>query len=81
MTGGEMAELFARLLETDIEPEDNFFDMGGTSVLALRLLAEIERTWGTALDLIDVVEHPTPELLAAYAARAGEQADSTGGAR
>jgi acyl carrier protein len=63
-----MASLFARLLEIDgIETDDNFFDMGGTSILVLRLLSEVEQRWGAALELIDVVQHPTPELLAALA--------------
>lgn len=78
MTPEDMASLFAELLETDgIETGDDFFDMGGTSILVLRLLAEVEQRWGTALELIDVVQHPTPELLAALAN--GQAAASPGG--
>lgn len=79
MTVPEVAALFAVLLEIDdVEPEDNFFDLGGSSMLALRLLGEIEQTTGVQLGLIDLVRNSTAAGLAARLAQV--QADATTGA-
>ncbi|MBV9824008.1 MAG: acyl carrier protein [Actinobacteria bacterium] len=65
MSPTDVAELMNELLETDdIAVDDNFFDMGGSSVLALRLLLELTRRHGVSLSLIDVMHHPTAEGLA-----------------
>lgn len=41
----------------------HFFDLGGHSVLVLRLLTRIRDRWGVQLDVTQVYEHPTlPEL-------------------
>lgn len=69
MSPTDVAELMNELLETDdIAVDDNFFDMGGSSVLALRLLLELAERHGVTLSLIDVMHHPTPEGLAGRAA-------------
>jgi acyl carrier protein len=53
MTPTELRQLFEELLEVDdVTVEDNFFDLGGSSVLALRLLLEIDKRWGITLSLI-----------------------------
>jgi len=66
MTVPEVAALFAVLLELDeVEPEDNFFDLGGSSMLALRLLGEIEQNTGVQLGLIDLVRNATAAGLTA----------------
>lgn len=65
MSPTELASLIEELLEVDdFEVDDNFFDLGGTSVLALRLLLELDKRYGVTLSLIDVVQHPTPAGLA-----------------
>lgn len=43
--------------------EDNYFELGGTSVLAVRLLAEVKRQLGVALPLSSLIEAPTVRLL------------------
>ncbi|MEO6703637.1 MAG: phosphopantetheine-binding protein [Jatrophihabitantaceae bacterium] len=69
MNPADIAELFGQLIEVDdFEVEDNFFDLGGTSVLALQVVLEIEKRSGCTLSLIDVVHHPTPDELAAVIA-------------
>lgn len=71
MTPAELRDLFAELLEVDdLTTEDNFFDLGGSSVLALRLLLEVEKRWGVTLSLIDVLQNPTAASLARCAAEA-----------
>ncbi|WP_392408421.1 amino acid adenylation domain-containing protein [Chlorogloeopsis fritschii] len=43
---------------------DNFFDLGGHSLVALRLLAQIEQKFGTRLPLSTFLQAPTVEKLA-----------------
>ncbi|WP_409462540.1 amino acid adenylation domain-containing protein [Amycolatopsis sp. GA6-003] len=43
----------------------NFFDIGGHSLLAMRLAGRIAETFGTSLDVHTVFEHPTVRALAA----------------
>jgi acyl carrier protein len=65
MTPTAVAELMQELLHTDeIAVDDNFFDMGGSSVLALRLLLELDKRYGRTLSLLDVMHNPTPQALA-----------------
>jgi acyl carrier protein len=71
MNPTELRQLFEELLEVDdVAWEDNFFDLGGNSVLALRLLLEIDKRWGVTLSLIDVLHNPTAESLARCLAEA-----------
>jgi amino acid adenylation domain-containing protein len=44
---------------------DNFFEFGGHSLLAVRMLARVESTFGIKLPLISLFQAPTIELLAA----------------
>ncbi len=44
--------------------KNNFFDMGGHSLLAVRLFAEIEKTFGKNLPLVTLLQAPTIEELA-----------------
>jgi len=49
-----------------IEPigvRDDFFKLGGTSLLAMVLFAQIEKTFGKKLPLATILEAPTPEGL------------------
>ncbi|HEV2885640.1 MAG TPA: acyl carrier protein [Jatrophihabitans sp.] len=65
MTPTDVTELMRELLGTDeIAVDDNFFDMGGSSVMALRLLLEMDKRYGVTLSLLDVMHNPTPQGLA-----------------
>ena len=60
-----LAGIWADLLR--IEPvgvRDNFFDLGGTSLLAVNLFAQVERRFGRELPLTSLLEAPTVEGLA-----------------
>jgi acyl carrier protein len=61
MTCVDAAALFSEVLQLeDVEAEDNFFDIGGNSILALILIAEIEQRCGVSLALLDLIRAPTP---------------------
>ncbi|KAL8810346.1 MAG: hypothetical protein Q9200_002647 [Gallowayella weberi] len=46
--------------EFHIAPTDNFFKLGGQSILLLRLQAKIKRAFKTSLTLTDLLKSPTP---------------------
>jgi acyl carrier protein len=50
----------------DVEPDDDFFLLGGHSLLVLEVVDAIEAETGTAIPLGAFFEHPTPRRLATY---------------
>ena len=61
--------------ELQLTPTDNFFALGGQSILLLRLQAKIRRTFKTALTLTDLVKAATPAGI--YANVAGKSKTKT----
>jgi len=62
-----LCELFARLLRRDlVGAHDNFFTLGGDSILALLLVSRARRA-GLRFTLRDVFDHPNPADLATVA--------------
>ena len=62
----ELAAIWERLLRRrPIDVRSDFFELGGDSLLAVELFAEIERRMGRVLPLSVFAEAPTIELLAA----------------
>ncbi|GAB3327494.1 hypothetical protein GCM10027299_28180 [Larkinella ripae] len=49
----------------DLSREDDFFETGGNSLLAMQLVARIQRQFGRPLSVKDVFEHPTLRRLSA----------------
>ncbi|RIK12463.1 MAG: hypothetical protein DCC47_07000 [Acidobacteria bacterium] len=63
------AAAFAEVLGLDDRgADDSFFDLGGNSLDATRVIARVNATAGTALAVRDLFEAPTPAALAARAA-------------
>jgi len=61
----QLCTLWQELLHIDkVGITDNFFDLGGHSLMAVRLFAELEKTTGRKLPLITLFQAPTVEKLA-----------------
>lgn len=50
----------------DVTREANFFDLGGHSLIGMRLLAFVRESFGIDLNIAAVFEHPTLAALAGY---------------
>lgn len=60
-----LAQLWAELLGLEmVGIQDNYFDLGGTSLLSVELFAQVETRFGKKLPLTALVEAPTVEQLA-----------------
>jgi amino acid adenylation domain-containing protein len=46
--------------------DDNFFDLGGHSLLIIRVKSELEEKLGRAIHLVELFEHPTVRALAKH---------------
>ena len=65
----ELARIFTETLDAPIVGrQDSFFDLGGDSLRGVRVLASVEETFGVAVTLDLLFDHPT---LAAFAAEIG----------
>ena len=77
-----MAELWREVLGLDaIGPDDDFFDLGGDSLLAIRIFARLRRRFGVDLPLPVLFQASTPRSLTAEVeARAASTAGASRGA-
>ena len=71
-----LRSILAGLLGTDVEPGDDFFEIGGDSLLVVDYMTEARRL-GLQFQARDVYEQPTPAGLAALL-RAGREAAAGG---
>jgi acyl carrier protein len=61
--------LFATLLEADpgaVGDDDDFFELGGDSLLVIKLVARIRRTLSREVSPGDVFDHPTVASLSRF---------------
>ena len=66
----QLVRLMAEVLETDaVGPDDNFFDLGGHSLLVLKLRAAIEKEFDRSIVLAAIFNAPTAKKLAALISR------------
>ena len=65
-TGARLRQLWLAVLgEQEIGPDTDFFDLGGNSLTAVELMAEVRTEFGVELRTIVLFEHPTLAALAA----------------
>ncbi|MEM8863285.1 MAG: thioesterase domain-containing protein, partial [Chloroflexota bacterium] len=61
----KMLEIWCEILKIDhVQMDDDFFDLGGHSVLAVQLFKRIEDMFGVRFDLTLILEHASPSKLA-----------------
>ncbi|PRW62837.1 non-ribosomal peptide synthetase [Actinopolyspora mortivallis] len=61
---GTVREVWEKVLHRDgFGPEDGFFDVGGNSMLLLKVRAELHARGHTDITLLDLLENPTPRTL------------------
>lgn len=67
----KLLQLWSELLGSHqfIGRSDNFFDLGGNSLLAIRLLSRVEKDWGAIISLHELFTHPTLAEFATLLAR------------
>ncbi len=53
-----VAAIWSDLLETDALPEDNFFDLGGHSLTAARMISRVRQALAREVDLPTIFNHP-----------------------
>jgi acyl transferase domain-containing protein len=76
--GGRIRALWAELLGSEeVRPGSNFFELGGESLLFIRMVARLQRMFGVELDVDAVSRNLTPDVLTAavLAAREGDRDD------
>ena len=62
-----VAEIWRRVLDVDdIGREDNFFDLGGHSFLALRAREHVDRTFAVEVPVAELFRYPTVATFAEY---------------
>ncbi|MFH9349744.1 phosphopantetheine-binding protein [Kitasatospora sp. NPDC017646] len=65
VTAAALVAVFRRVLEhEDVTADSDFFDLGGDSLLATRVLSAVSRTHGVELTFDDFLLAPTPAGLA-----------------
>ena len=61
-----LAEIIARLLHVDhVGANENFFLLGGHSLLGTQLIAKVNESFGVELSLLNLFDHPTLAEMAA----------------
>lgn len=73
MNATDVARAMGELLDIeDISEEENFFTVGGNSLLALDLISQVRSRSGVDVSLLDFFRHPTPKDLAELVSQRGQ---------
>lgn len=71
MSTEHIVQIYRRVLDThEVDADSDFFDLGGDSLLATRVLSAIARDFGNELEYDDIVQNPTPAGLCGLVAAA-----------
>ncbi|KWX66499.1 acyl carrier protein [Mycobacterium sp. NAZ190054] len=61
MSAERIVGIYRRVLNTaEVDEHSDFFELGGDSLLATRVLSAIARDFDIELTYDDIVDHPTP---------------------
>lgn len=72
----QMIEIWQRILSIkEISVNDNFFDLGGQSLLAVQLLGEVEKKYNKRIQINTIFKYPTIELLVSHLVKNTSQED------
>jgi acyl carrier protein len=73
-----LAQIWQRTLRIeDVDIDDDFFDLGGNSIAAIRLIPLISERFGVEPDVTVVFDYPTPRTLAGALMELGAATDGT----
>lgn len=59
----ETLRTWETFLDGPVRPEDDFFEIGGNSLIAVKLISELRKSLGVKVALRDLYMNPTPEKL------------------
>ncbi|MFF3868148.1 MupA/Atu3671 family FMN-dependent luciferase-like monooxygenase [Micromonospora sp. NPDC001898] len=77
-----IAEVWTQLLGRDrVGLDDNFFDLGGNSLLAVQARSRLQARDVTGVSLVDLFRYPSVRTLAAACSPTGDRPDALVGAR
>ncbi len=73
-----LTEMWSRILRRDVAPQDDFFDSGGDSMTAVRMIVEVQTAFGVQIDVESFFEAASVERLTeAVLAAAGSPQDAS----
>jgi amino acid adenylation domain-containing protein len=80
-TEQKLSELWSQLLHVNRPGvRDNFFDLGGHSLLLVQLHAQLKRQFNASISVVDLFRYPTIEALASFLDRQSAVASMPAGA-
>lgn len=75
----DIAEIFSRILNVSpVGAEDDFYDLGGDSLLGEEISMEILRVTGTVFPISGLFEHGSPRAIAAHLSAVADSSPGTG---
>ncbi|MEM7581914.1 MAG: SDR family NAD(P)-dependent oxidoreductase [Acidobacteriota bacterium] len=54
-----LTEIWEKVLGVEVKVQDNFFDLGGNSLVGLQLVGEVNREFGSQVTPVELFERPT----------------------
>lgn len=77
MTETKMAEVWSKLFGFNVsDVEENYFAIGGDSLVATRLIAEIQKTFRSKISISTIFENPTIKSLSKVIAEGEKEAEN-----
>ncbi|GAA3580770.1 acyl carrier protein [Kribbella ginsengisoli] len=68
----QVRRIWSEVLGVECEPATTFFEAGGNSLAAFRILARVETEFGVQLEVYELFEDPSTAEFAALIATAGQ---------